>query len=417
MRDAHRRLLAAAWAVWAITGLIVGVLVAREPVRNSVTPVFRTAVRTWWSGGNLYPSGEAGFIYFPQSAILYTPFTWGPVVVGELLWRLVCLSLFASGLWRMVRLVTARKEPEQPQINPDEPRLERAGSSPSGSIWAHPWPPFQSASPGLAFLIATLLCLPLAASNLRNGQFNLPLAALMLHGAADLALGRWWRASLALCLMTALKPLGLVMVLLAAVVYPRTAWRLATGMLIVAALPLIHPDTAYAMEMYRAALRTMDTASKVELEHGQDLRGIFAALHVEVPLFALTAVRLAAAPLVLAIAWLAKRRRSEPAGAVFTLAAAGVYLTLFNPRCEGLTYAVLSPAIGTVLIGARARRAVVSLLLIGLAVAISKELTGGLNTWVRPCAAAAFLGLLLAFVSRGAAWGQAGMAENRPSGG
>lgn len=407
----ERTVLAGTWILWAVMGVVVLVLVVRtlfgpHPEKNSVTGNFRDAAHAWWAGENLYPSGVAGFLYFPQSAILYTPFTWGPVVLGEVLWRVVCVGLFATGLWRMVRLlVRDRDDGNQPRIDTDQHGLGKAGFSSSVSVRTHPWRISFLARPGFAFLLATLLCLPLAASNLRNGQFNLPLAALMLHAAADLALGRWWRAVLALCLMTALKPLGLVMVLLAAVVYPRASWRLAIGLLAVAALPLIHPSTAYAMEAYRASLRTMESASKVELHHGQDLRGIFAALRIDAPLLVLTAVRLAAAPLMLAIGWLAKRRWGEPAGALWTLAGAGLYLTLFNPRCEGLTYMVLSPVIAGFIIaapgGGRGRGVVTLLLIVGVVVAISQAFTGGPNSWMRPTAGLVFLGLLLAWVGAG----------------
>jgi hypothetical protein len=384
-----------AWAVWAIAALVVCVVVVHtlhgpNPDRNSVTPNFRTAARAWWAGENLYPSGVAGFLYFPQAAILYTPFTWGPVEVGEVLWRLICLALFTTGLSRMVRLVT------------DSPGRAPPGGSPWGL-----------SRPGVAFFVASAACLPLALSNMRNGQFNLPLAGLMLHAAADLSLGWWWRAALWLCLMTALKPLGLAMVLLAAAIYPWTAWRLAIGLAVVAALPLLHPSPGYAAEMYRASLRTLGTASKVELGHGQDLRGILAALGVDVPLVVLTAVRLAAAPAMLALAWLARRRWGEPMGALYMLAAAGVYLTLFNPRCEGLTYAVLSPAIGLVLVaaappGARSRWVLVVLAVV---VAIAQVFTGGPSSWLRPCAAVMFLAVLVWPVARPA------VVENRPPSG
>ena len=394
-RDMRR----ATWVLWVVVGLVVCILVARSPEKNTVTLNFRTAAQSWWAGENLYPSGVAGFLYFPQSAILYTPFTWGPVVIGELLWRVVCLALFTTGLWRIVRLLA---EP-WPRLDARSAGAHAIDASPSHGLWTL----LRDArtSPGLAFLVASLCCLPLAASNLRNGQFNLPLAALMLHAAADLALGRWWRAVLWLCLMTALKPLGLVMVLLAAVIYPRTSWRLAIGLLAVAALPLLHRHPGYAMEMYRASMQTLESASKVELGHGQDLRGILAAMNIEVPLIVLTAVRLAAAPLMLAMAWLAKRRWGEPAGALYMLAATAIYLTLFNPRCEGLTYAVLSPAIGAFLITAtppaRGRWAMGLLTAVAVVVAVSQVFTGGPNSWMRPTAGLVLLGLIVAWLVRG----------------
>ncbi len=52
------------------------------------------------------------------------------------------------------------------------------------------------------------------------------MAGLMMLATVDLVDKRWWRAAAYLSLGLAIKPLCLVLVLLAAVLYPATMWRL-----------------------------------------------------------------------------------------------------------------------------------------------------------------------------------------------
>jgi alpha-1,2-mannosyltransferase len=351
----------AAWIAWAVLTVVVCVAVARDPEKRTVTHVFRAAADAWWAEGRVYDGGWNGFLYLPQTAVLYTPFMWPPLAVGEVLWRIFSLILFVSGLWRLIKIVSDRP-----------PTALRA---------------LRLAGPGMAFAIATVVCLAPVYSNARNGQHNLPLAALMMHAAADLFLGRWWRATLSLCLGTALKPLGLVMACMAAALYPRTIWRLAVGMVGVAALPLMHPNPEFAVRTYRDGFSTLEAARQVEMPRGQDLRGIFVALGWAVPPMVLSAVRLAAVPLMPLVAWVARRRWGEPAGATFTFVMTTIYLTLFNPRAEGLTYVILAPAVAALLVTAtppaRGRGAIAVLIAVAVVVSASQTITGGVNTWMR----------------------------------
>lgn len=380
-RKPDRAWAIAAWIAWAVLTIVVCITVARDPEKRTVTHVFRAAADAWWAEGKVYDGGWNGFLYLPQTAVLYTPFTWPPLAVGEVLWRLFSLTLFVSGLWRLIRIVSDRP--------PTAPPVLRA---------------LRLAGPGMAFAIATVVCIAPVYSNARNGQHNLPLAALMMHAAADLFLGRWWRATLSLCLGTALKPLGLVMACMAAALYPRTIWRLAVGMLAVAALPLLHPNPEFALRAYREAFSTLEAARKEEMPRGQDLRGIFAALGWTLPAAVLTGIRLAAVPLMPLVAWLARRRWGEPAGALFTLTMTAIYLTLFNPRAEGLTYVILAPAVAALLVTAtppaRGRGAIAMLIAVAVMVSASQTITGGVNTWMRPLASIPLLAWLIWTVLR-----------------
>ena len=153
----------------------------RRPSSHTTTPTYRLASTDWWAGIDPYTyNSHSGFMYFPQAAILYTPFTWGPALFGDLLWRAVVFALLAYALFRLARAFLVEDG--------------RVTSS--------------------TFLILTLLAVPSSLASLRNAQFDLPLAAFMVLATAEIAGARWKAASIWLCLAVAFKPLAVVPLLL-----------------------------------------------------------------------------------------------------------------------------------------------------------------------------------------------------------
>ena len=170
-----------AWSLWGLLFLTVSILVWMRPDEHTVTKSYRHAAEQWRAGKNLYRLSDAhGFQYFPQAAILYIPFTLPPKAVGEVLWRWVSIGLFVSALWRLARAAAEGNE-----------------------------------SDSAAFLLVTLLVLPASLSSARDGQANMPLAALYIHAFLDMSRQRWSRAALSLCVGLILKPISLVPILLA----------------------------------------------------------------------------------------------------------------------------------------------------------------------------------------------------------
>ena len=61
--------------------------------KHTVSPVYWLASRQWWASQEMYGSkemtlqGRHGFLYFPQAAVLFTPFAYLPLAVSEVLWR------------------------------------------------------------------------------------------------------------------------------------------------------------------------------------------------------------------------------------------------------------------------------------------------------------------------------------------
>jgi hypothetical protein len=324
---------------------------------RSVTGVYRWGVERWWAREGLYTEGPHGFLYLPQAALVFAPFAALPPSVGEVLWRWAGIAACAWGLWRVCTLVFR----------------ERSGE---------------------AFLPATLLCLPALLGSAQNGQTNLAMAGLFVLAAADGATDRRWRCTLWLMLALACKPVALPVVLLLGAVRPRIIPQLLIGLACFAAAPFLHPDPAYVWSQYAQAPRKILTAGGQEEYIFSDVRGMLMDFGLApdawtIPLGAvklevLTVVRALAAGVTLGLALLTSWTRrgkpgAEPTRSWLAVALGVAYILLFNPRTEGVTYAMMGPVVGV--LGARAlvaRRWGAAALLIAYALVLqfSMQVTG-----------------------------------------
>jgi alpha-1,2-mannosyltransferase len=298
-----------AWLLWLALFLFATAPTLTGGVHD-VTHHYKNAAIHWFHGEPLYDESGHGFLYFLQSAILYAPFAYLPGSMGEIAWRAVILAVFAAGVCRLARL---------------------AGRT-----------------SGLDFFpLTTIFCLPLAFSSERNGQATLIMAGLMMLAAVDLVDRRWWRASICLALGVAFKPLCLVMLLLAAVLYPATAWRLAISVALLIAMPFLTASPDYVFCQYADCGKMLQAASDRGLEtNWAQLFGMLDVAGLEVPPRIQSALRLLAAAATLGLLVFAKRRLPHEWVGVYCYVLAICYLMLFNPRTENNSYSALAPAIG-----------------------------------------------------------------------
>src|SRR5438132_639877 len=152
-----RLALSAALALWVIPMTVIGIMVAINPTKRTLTPLYHDAAANWWAGQNLY-SGPQGMNYLPHFAVLFSPFHVLPLRVADVLWRFCAAEMLASGLWLLMRAL-CRVEPERP------------------------------------FFWATLVAMPLCMNALRNGQANAAFAGLTLLAIAAVLNQRWWWAA------------------------------------------------------------------------------------------------------------------------------------------------------------------------------------------------------------------------------
>jgi alpha-1,2-mannosyltransferase len=311
MTPAHRltfpRSPVVAWALWAAAAIGIAIALAGSPRDRRTDGVYLKAALAFVKSEPLYKQGQHGYLYPPQSAIIYLPFSFQPRLASETLWRWAGLGLLATGVWRLSVPVSRAR-------------------------WK--WD-------GDAFLLATLLVLPVALGSLRNGQMNLHIGAVFAHGCAAIQGRRWREGAAWLSLSLACKPTSIVVVLLFGALYPGLWIPLAAGLLLVAALPYANPHWGYVTEQYRTGIAKVLEAGQPGAGNFSDLTNVLRQVGVEIPFAAMSAIRAAAALATLGIGWLARRRFDSSFAALFVLAIGAAYLMIFNPRTEGNTYIIM----------------------------------------------------------------------------
>ena len=362
------RALRIAVGLWVLFALVVGIIVAVQPDRRTVTPEYRQASEKWWGGKESpYDLTQIGYLYLPQEAMLYTPFRVLPKSLGEPLWRWAGLALLAFGLWRVAGALSPG----------DRERL---------------------------FLGSTLLVIPAALSSARNGQVNLHLAGLLLLTVADLARSRWNAATLWLLLSVMLKPIAVAPALLAAACYPALRLRLAGGLLLCLAAAWIHPDPSYVTLQYRIFWQKFLLAGQPLIKDNfSDFFGMLWHWDIHPSAKVITAGRAVAALAALGFALGMKRRfPGDPARAAFGVMLLGaLYLMLFNPRTEENSYVMLAGftallAAGDLLTGRDRRGWVLALLCLLLAVENMGPVYKLTRIWFKPLVSTLFALVLLA---------------------
>ena len=355
-----------AWLIWAGFALAICVFSSATGHKRTID-AYRQASLNWFKRADLYGEGIHGFLYLPHSAILYAPLAKLPFKVGEVVWRLICIGTFAIGVFRLSKL---------------------AGRDPPTEL----------------FPLITLLSIPPALSSARNGQMNLPLAALMILTVAALAERKWGQATVWLILGLAAKPLMIVLALLVAALYRPMLGRLLIGLLVLAVLPFFTVSWDYALSQYSMFVQKLWVAaapSGVRLY--ADLFGMMQACGIHVALSVQSIVRAGAAVLTLALGWLGLKRWGQIRGAVLLFTLTAVYLMLFNPRTENNTYVFLGPALAVFsawefLVDRRMVMGVVlvlMVLLISASYEIASRIRIGPTVWLSPMTCVLFLGYVL----------------------
>jgi len=273
---------------------------------NNPYAVYVAAANRFWLRLPLYDlQSPDGFQYLPHMALVVTPFALLGTPAGDLAWRAVAWTLYATGVWRLARR-------------------------------------FDTAASGRVFLIASAASIPAAIASLGIGQANLVISAIMMHAATDVSLAKWTSATIWLLGGMACKPLVAPYMLAVMVVHRPMFRRIALLSVVFVAIPLIAAPPRYLITQYR------DCASKIAVSARcprtfEDLSGLLSRMALEIPGPALNVARCLAAGGTLTVALLARRRRPEPFASTIILAIAMAYLLLFNPRTQSNSYVLAAP--------------------------------------------------------------------------
>lgn len=305
----QKRAFQAALALWIILATVVAIIVAVQPDRRTATLEYQKASARWWGGEESLYTGKNGYLYLPQAAILYTPYELLPDRVGEPLWRLTCIGLLA-----LATALAAR------HISP-----EKAGT---------------------LFLIATVLLLPSALSSSRNGQVNMPLAAIYMLTAIAISRDRWHLAALMLAVSLALKPISIVPVLLCGALYPKLRLPLLAWIGAMLALAFANPDTKYVLGQYEEFFSKMTRAGKPKNHDWCDFAGMLRTFGLHLSDTIHLGIRAIMAVVTLGLSWWALRAGNTLRSALTMMLFSVIYLMLFNPRTETNSYIILGIFVG-----------------------------------------------------------------------
>ena len=303
---AQRWWLLLALLVWLVPMLVISVMVAANPTRRTVTPVYHRAVVHWQGQEGLY-TGD--YQYLPHFVPLFIPYHGLPLVAGEILWRWTAAVGLAWGVWWF-----SRRGSEKPDNR--------------------------------TFALISLCILPLVAPAVQNGQANAHLAACFLLAAVCLASQRWWWATLLLLLGVAIKPLGLAVAGLAFAAFPQLGWRLALGLPILAVMPFLFGPASYVQSQFVDAWLNLRSCAGVTEHRFADLNGLLRTVGHPLTGQAALVIRAGAGLVFMGFCWLSRSRLSPHDRALVWLAAAVVYLMLFNPMTEANSYIIFAPAAG-----------------------------------------------------------------------
>ena len=354
------------WLVWLLFLAAIPVIILVFEKQHSVTGAYFPTSWAWFEGRSLYQHAlndtpGNGFLYLPQSAILFSPFALMPHAVAEIAWRWLSIAAFAIAVWRFSQLTGIRDR-------------------------------------RMAFALATVIALPLSLDAGRSGQATILMTALMMLAMGDTASGRYGRAAAWLTLGIALKPLAIVLVLLVAALYRPMRWRLAVGFAAMFALPLLLQRPDYVWSQYVDCVDMLRVAARRgDFHPSSQLFGMLHVWGVSVPRGAQLMLRVSAALGTLGAALWARRRLNGEHAAAMIFSLAVCYLMLFNPRTENNTYAAVGPAIGWFFaLAVVERRRGLAVLLVMAAVAIvgtyeiGKHLADVRPIWLAPLGCAVF---------------------------
>jgi hypothetical protein len=314
---ARRMLAAASWAIWLVFVAIRlrGTAAALAERPSDLFPVFVyvSFVDRFWAGLPVYlPDSLTGFHYLPATLILFTPLAWMPLPAAGVVFGAIAASAFTAGVAVLMRAL---------------------------------FPGRAAVAAGIVLLASIM-----PASHGLGNTLAIMVAAMMAAAAAGIA-GRWRQAALLLAVAVAVKPLAIVMALLAGVLIARTRAALLASLAVLLVLPFAFRDWGYLAgehARYLGQLLFMTGAPAGEFPYQAEISTLLARLGLDLPSRVVTAIRLLAALATLALAHRVVRAGDLRASALALLVLASAYIALFNPRQEWASYLVITPPLAVV---------------------------------------------------------------------
>jgi hypothetical protein len=346
------RVLHAAFACWCVALVAVLAHAAWRPYSHSSFFDYWLAGSHWLKGELLYPA-DSKFLYSPITAAAFAVFALLNQPVSGVIWRVLIGGMLlhaayvgASHVWKG-----------------------------EGAARLRGW--------------SLLALLPLALSDLSNGQAGLLITALLLYAVLLAADRRWLLCAAAVAIAGVFKIYPLALGLILAAIYPRQfPWRLALWLAALFLLPFLLQHRAYVVAQYGNWFHRLSGDRRRFTGPYGTWRDAWLILRVaRLPITAtgwailqITAAGAAAA----FCAWGRRAQWSTQRALLAALCLAAVWMTLFGPATEAATYILLAPAATLGLIAAW-HRAEPMRLRIGFTLAYGMLVfADALNSWAHP---------------------------------
>jgi hypothetical protein len=330
--------------LWAAVLLGVWIRIGLISHSHDVFATYVDAGRKWTASQPLY-SYTRGFVYSPLVAAFFALFTWLPISLGSVLWRLLNTVIFVGAtFWWLKAEINSRM--------------------PKSYYW-----------------LVFLLILPLSLGNFNNGQVNPMIIGLLMVAILAAHEERWTLSAVAVgfCAYFKIYPLsvGLLLVLL----YPRQlGWRLALILVIMGAASFILQRPTYVFEQYQRWFSTRaadDRRMNMDIAP-RDFAMILKLLHIDLSAPVLLVLQMLAGAGAAAICVVGRLRKwSEERLLISVFTTGTCWMLLFGPSTEDATYAIIAPA---------------------LAIAVVQALRQNAPLWMRILVCASFAILLLGLI-------------------
>jgi hypothetical protein len=279
---------------------------------HDVFATYADAGRRWSSSLPIY-TYTRGFVYSPLVAAFFAPFSWLPISLGSVLWRLVNAAVFVGAIfWWLKAEITDR--------------------IPASSYW-----------------LVFLLILPLSLGNFNNGQVNPMIIGLLMVAILAAHEKRWTLSAVALGFSAYLKIYPLSVGLLLVLLYPRQlGWRLALTLILMGAASFVLQRPDYVLEQY---LRWFHTRAADDRRLNMDIAPrdfamLLRLLHINLSAQATLLLQMVAGAGAAAICLFGRLKKwSEQRLLVCVFTTGTCWMLLFGPTTEDATYAMIAPAL------------------------------------------------------------------------
>jgi hypothetical protein len=305
--------------LWTAVLLGISIRVALFSHSHDVFGTYADAGRRWTASQPLY-TYTRGFVYSPLVAAFFAPFSWLPISLGSVLWRLLNATVFLGAIfWWLKSAITDRV--------------------PKSSYW-----------------LVFLLILPLSLGNFNNGQVNPMIIGLLMVALLAAHEERWTLSAVAVGFAAYLKIYPLSIGLLLVVLYPRQlGWRLALTLILMAAASFILQRPAYVLEQYQRWFNTRaadDRRMNMDIAP-RDFAMILRLLHVNLSEHVVLVLQMLAGAGAAVLCVVGRLRKwSERRLLICVLAIGTCWMLLFGPTTEDATYAMISPVLAFALVQA-----------------------------------------------------------------